>query len=73
MNSTLSWKNFSLCLIRFVLQGQLACYSRYLLTTYFCIPVAYDEKNIFFSFFLLLVLGGLVGLHRAVHLLPLQH
>ena len=32
----------------FVLQGQAACYSRYLLTSYFCIPVPCDEKDIFF-------------------------
>ena len=41
-------------LLYFVLQGQTclllevpACYSRYL-TSYFCITVPYDEKNIFF-------------------------
>ena len=27
---------------------KLVCYSRYLLTSYFCIPVSYDEKDIFF-------------------------
>jgi len=37
-----------------------ACYSRYLLTSYFCLPVPYDEKDIFF---MVLVLGGLIGLH----------
>ena len=41
----------------------LACYFRYLLTSYFCIPIAYDEKDIFF---LVLVLEGLVGLHRTI-------
>ena len=30
------------------LTGITACYSRYLLTSYFCIPVPYDEKIIFF-------------------------
>jgi len=30
---------------------KLACYSRYLLTSYFCIPITYDEKDIFFFFF----------------------
>ena len=35
-----------------------ACYSRYLLTSYFWIPVPYDEKD---TFFLVLVLEGLVG------------
>ena len=32
------------------------------LTSYFCIPVLYDEKNIFF---LVLVLEGLIDLHAA--------
>ena len=40
------------------------------LTSYFCIPVLYDEKDIFF---LVLVLEGLVGLHRTVQLQLLQH
>ena len=31
------------------------------MTYYFCIPGPYDEKDIFFC---VLVLGGLVGLHR---------
>ena len=26
----------------------LACYSKYLLTSYFCIPILYDEKDIFY-------------------------
>ena len=47
------------------------CYSRYLLTSYFCIPVSYDEKEIFF-FFLVLVLEGFAGLHRTVQLQLLQ-
>ena len=36
-------------LLHFVLQGQICCYSRYLLTSYFCIPVPYDERDIFFG------------------------
>ena len=44
-------------------KAKLACDSRYLLSSYFCIPVNYDEKEIFF-FFLVLVLEGFVGLHR---------
>ena len=35
------------------------------MTSYFCIPVPYNEKDIFFG---LLVLKGLVGLHRTVQL-----
>ena len=41
---------------------------RYFLTSCSCIPISYDEKDIFF---LVLVLEGLVGLHRTVQLL--QH
>ena len=40
------------------------------MTSYFGIPVPYDEKDIFF---LVLVLEGLVGLHRTVQLQLLQH
>ena len=42
-------------------KATLACYSRYLLTSYFCIPVPYDGKGILLL--LLLVLEDLVGLH----------
>ena len=35
-------------LLHFVFQGQLACYSKYLLTSYICIPIPYNEKDIFF-------------------------
>ena len=48
--------------------------SRYFLTFYFCIPVPYDEKVIFFCcclFVFLLVLEGLVALHGTVQ--RLQH
>ena len=47
-----------------------ACYSRYLLTSYFCIPISDDEKDCFFG---VLVLEGLVDLHRTVQLQLLQH
>ena len=56
-------------LLHFVLQGQFACYSKYLLTSYFCIPVLYNEKDIFFG---VLVLEGLGGLHRTIQLQLLQ-
>ena len=36
----------------------------------FCIPVLYDEKDFFF---LVLVLGDLVGLQRTIQLQLLQH
>ena len=30
-------------------KAKFACYSRYLLTSYFCIPVPYNEEDIFFG------------------------
>ena len=44
-------------------------YSRYLLTSYFCILVTYDEKDIF----LVLALGCLTGLHRIIQLHLLKY
>ena len=41
----------SLCPTSFLYsKAKFACYSRYLLTSYFCIPVPSDEKDIFFGF-----------------------
>ena len=51
-------------------KAKLACYSRYLLTSYFCISVPYDEKDIFF---LVLVLEGIECIHRIVQLQILWH
>ena len=51
-------------------KAKFACYFRYLLTSYFCIPVPYNEKYIFWG---VLVLEGLVGLHRTTQLQLLQH
>ena len=51
-------------------KAKFACSSWYFLTSYFCIPVPYNEKDIFFC---ILVLKGLVGLHRTVQLDLLQH
>ena len=65
MISVFSWKNsISLCPLHSVLQGQI------FLTSYFCIPVPYNEKDNFGG---VLVLEVLVGLHRTVQLQPLQH
>ena len=50
-------------------KARFACYSRCFLTSYFCIPVPYNEKNIFGG---VLVLKGLVGLHRTVQFPLLQ-
>ena len=44
-------------------KAKFAWYSRYLLTSYFCIPVPYNEH-----LFWVLVLEGLVGLHRTIHI-----
>jgi len=54
-------------LFHFVFKAKFACYSRYLLTSYFYIPVPYNERDIFFW---VLVLEGLVGVHRTVQLIP---
>ena len=50
--------------------AKFACYSRCFLTSYFCIPVPYNEKDVFFC---VLVLKGFVGLHITVQLQVLQH
>ena len=51
-------------------KAKYACYSGHVLTSYFCIPVPYNEKDIFFW---VLVVGHLVGLHRTIQLQLLQH
>ena len=72
MTSAFSWQSSaslcpaSLCTPR----SKLPVNSRYLLTSYLCILVPYDEKDIFL---LVLVLDGLVGLHKTVQLQLLQH
>ena len=72
MTSVFSWQNsVSLCPASFFyFKAKFACYSTHLLTSYFCIPVPYNEKDIFFY---VLILEGLVGLHRTVQLQLLQH
>ena len=62
--SSLGKTLLAFALLHFILKVKLACYSRYLLTSYFCIPIPYDEKDIFFW---VLVLEGLVGLHRTIN------
>ena len=56
-------------LVHFVFHGQICLFSRYRLTSYFCIPIPCDVKDIF----LVLVLEGLVGLHRTIQLHLLRH
>ena len=52
--SVFSWKNsISLCpaSVNYIFQAKFASYSRCFLTFYFCIPVPYNEKDIFFEWF----------------------
>ena len=63
----LNWTELN-CFIPYS-KAKFAYYSRCFLTSYFCIPVPYNEKDIFFW---VLVLKGLVGLHRTVKLQVLQ-
>ena len=62
---------FSLQMPCFILysKAKFACYFRCFLPSYFCIPVPYNEKDIFFW---VLVLKCLVSLHRTVQLKLLQ-
>ena len=70
MTSEFSWQNsVSLCFSLYS-KAKFACYFRYVLTSYFCIPVSSDEKDIFFW---VLVLEGLVGHHRTVQHQLLWH
>ena len=60
----------ALALLRFVFQGEICLLLQVALDFLFCIPVPYNEKDIFFG---LLVLEGLEGLHRTVQLQLLQY
>ena len=57
---------------RFILnsKAKFTCYSRYFLTSYFWIPVFYNEKDIFWG---VLFLEGLMGLHKTIQLQLHQH
>ena len=74
MTSVFSWQNsVSLCPASFCTPRTnlpVTIFSRCFLTSYFCIPVPYNEKNIFWG---VLVLEGLVVLHRTVQLQLLYH
>ena len=56
-------------LLHSAFQGQFACYSRCFLTSFFCIPLPYNKKDTVFG---VLVLQGLVGLHKTIQLQFLQ-
>ena len=60
-------KLLAFILLHFVLQGQTCLYNRYLLTSYFCIPILCDKKDLLFG------VSSLVGLHGTVQLQFLQH
>ena len=51
MTRVFSWQNsVSLCPTSFLYSKAIfACYSRYLLISYFCVSAPYDEKEIFFD------------------------
>ena len=74
MTSKFSWQNcYSFTCFILYSKAKFACYScysRYLVTSYFCIPVPYNEKDIFFG---VLILEGVEGLHKTVQLQFLQH
>ena len=54
-------------LLHSILQGQICLLLQVFLTSYFCIPVLYNENP-----FWVLVLDGLVGTHRTIQLQLLQ-
>ena len=60
----------AIALLHSVFQGQISLFLQASLDSQFCIPVPYNEKDIFFC---VLVLEGLGGLHRTVQLQLLQH
>ena len=65
MTSESFWQNsVSLALLHFVLQGQTCLVLQVSLEFLLLHPIPYDEENIF----LVLVLDGLVGLHRTIQL-----
>ena len=66
MTSAFPWQSLlAFDLLVLYSKAKCACYLRYFLTSYFCIPVPYNEKDIFFG---VLILEGLVGFHRTVQL-----
>ena len=71
MTSAFSWQNsISLCDVSFFTPRPNLSVMSCVLTFYFCVLVPYNEKDIFFE---VLVLEGVVGLHRTGQLQLLQH
>ena len=54
-------------------KAKLACYSRYLLTSYFCIPIFYNEMTFVCVCVCVLVLEGVVDIHKTDQLYLLLH
>ena len=64
-SSPLDKSLLAFALLHFILKAKLGCYSGYHLTSYFCIPIPYDDKDSFFLLLLLLLaLECIVVLHR---------
>ena len=57
-------------LLHFVIQGQIYLLLWYLLTSYVCLLVPYEEKD---SFSLVFILEGLGGFHSTIQLQFLWH
>ena len=71
MTSSFFWQNSGkLCPAPFGIPRPNLPFTPGNLTSYFCIPVPYNEKDNFFG---VLVLAGLVGFHRTIQLQLLQH
>ena len=72
MTSSFSWQNsISVCPASFrISRPNLLVTPGVFLTSYFCIPVPYNEKDIFFG---VLFLEGLVALHKTIQFQLLQH
>ena len=77
---TLGKTLLAFALLSFVLQDQSCLLLQVSLDFLLCIPIPYDEKNIFFFFsflffffFLVLVIEGLGGHHRTIQLQLIQH
>ena len=70
MTSAFSWQNLLVfALLHFELQGQTFLLLQLSLDILLCIPILYDEKDMFS----LVLILGLVGLHRTSHLQLLWH
>ena len=66
MTTAFSWQNcYPLPCFILYSKVRFACYSRYLLISYFCIPISYHEKEIFFCVRRCGLSGGSAGRESA--------